>query len=175
VWTTNEEIAIVDYPYDSTQDLTAVAFPFYYSWIFTFDEASYAPVAGDVYTIEGAPLNGPDDAFTFKVDGISAATAKNELKDIKVSPDPLYVRYSSMAERIDGRSTLAFHNLPDKCTIRIYTLSGDLVSTIQHTNGTGTEFWYLMSANEQQVASGVYLYHIDSPYGEKLGRFAVIK
>jgi len=175
LWSPDEPIAIVNYPYDSIQDLTGLAFPYYYGWIFSFDPSTYAPSAGDIYTIEGAPLNGPDDAFTFRVDGINAATAKVDLKDIKVSPDPLYVRYSSMAERIDGRSTLAFHNLPDKCTIRIYTLAGDLVSTIEHTDGTGTEFWYLMSANDQQVVSGIYLYHIDSPYGERLGRFAVIK
>ena len=175
LWTPDEPIAIVDYPYDPAQDLTSLAFPYYYGWIFNFDPDTYAPAAGDVYTIEGAPLNGPNDNFTFKIDGISASAATVDLKKIKVSPDPLYVRYSAMAERIDGYSTLAFHNLPDKCTIRIYTLAGDLVKTIEHVDGTGTEFWHLMSSNEQQVASGIYLYHIDSPYGEKLGRFAVIK
>jgi len=175
VWSPDEAIVIVNYPYDTMQDLTSVAFPVCYSWMFNFDASTFDPFAGDVYTIEGAPLNGPQDNFTFRVDGINAAAAKVDLKKIKVSPDPLYVRYSSMAERTDGYSTLAFHNLPGECTIRIYTLAGDLVSTIAHTNGTGTEFWHLMSANQQQVASGIYLYHVDSPYGERLGRFAVIK
>jgi hypothetical protein len=168
-------LTIVNYPYTEGGDLTAEAFPFYYSWMFDWDEASYAPAVGDVFTIEGAPLNSPDDVFAFKVDGINRAQATVDLKKIKVVPDPYFAQYSSRVETGEGESIIEFQNVPDKCTIRIYTLSGDLVQTIDHNSETGTARWNLQSVNQQQIASGIYIFHVDSPYGERLGRFAIIK
>jgi hypothetical protein len=174
-WDPYDLLCIVNYAYDSAQDLTTLAFPFDYGWLFGFDEIVYNPSTDDIYTIEGAPLNGPDDVFTFKVDGIDTSAAKNALGDIRVVPDPYFVKYSSMVETSPGESVLEFQNIPNGCTIRIYTLAGDLVRTIEHTDGTGTERWDLLSGDAQQVASGIYLYHVESPYGEHLGRFAIIK
>jgi hypothetical protein len=65
-----------------------------------------------------------------------------------------------------------------KCTIRIYTLSGELVSTLEHEAGAdnGREFWNLLNKDGFSVAYGVYLAHIDAPgIGEKLIKFALIK
>jgi hypothetical protein len=50
-----------------------------------------------------------------------------------------------------------------------------LVKTIEHNDGTGVVRWDALSGDAQQVASGIYIYHVDSPYGERLGRFAIIK
>jgi hypothetical protein len=36
-------------------------------------------------------------------------------------------------------------------------------------------YWNLVSRNNQEVVSGVYIYHITSPVGEKVGRFVVIR
>jgi hypothetical protein len=80
-----------------------------------------------------------------------------------------------MVETGLDESILEFQNIPDKCTIRIYTLAGDLVRTIEHNDGSGVARWDLLTSNAQQVASGIYIYHVDSPYGEHLGRFAVVK
>ncbi|MFH1686406.1 MAG: T9SS type A sorting domain-containing protein [bacterium] len=173
-WDPYDELTIVDYPYNPDENLTEVAFPYYYGWMFVFDATTYNPTVGDVFSIEGAPLNGPDDRFVFKVDGINAAQAKDELANVKVVPNPYYARYSRV-ETQEGESVLKFINLPGECTIRIYTLAGELVSTIDHTDGSGEDEWNLLSANHLQVASGMYFYHIESPYGERLGRFAVIK
>ena len=167
-------LCIVDYPYVEGQDLTDLAFPFYYGWLFGFDPSVYDPSVGDVFTLEGAPMNGPDDVFTFTVGGVDPAAAKNALKNIKVVPNPYYVRYDERAMTSEGERDLKFQDVPDECTIRIYTLAGDLVKTIDHS-GTGAAYWDLLSSEQIQVASGIYIYHIDSPYGERLGRFAVIK
>jgi len=80
-----------------------------------------------------------------------------------------------MVETSEGESVVEFQNVPDECTIRIYTLAGDLVQTVNHTSGTGAARWNLLSKNRQQVAAGIYLYHVESTYGEHLGRFAIIK
>ena len=174
-WNPDDAVTIVNYPYDTTSDLATVAFPDRYGWRFTLDGSVYNPTIGDVLTIDGAPLNGPGDVFTFKTDGVNAAAATNQMKDIRVVPNPYYAQYSSMVETGQGEAVIEFQKVPDKCTIRIYTLTGDLVNTINHDDGTGTARWNLQSSSQQQVASGIYIYHVESPYGERLGRFAIIK
>lgn len=174
-WDPYDLLTIVNYPYDSTATVTPDAFPYYYSWMFGFDDLVYNPAVGDVFTVEGAPLNGPEDNFAFKVDGVNTATAATDLKKIRVVPNPYFGQYSAMVETGEGESVIEFQKIPDKCTIRIYTLAGDLVQTINHDDGTGAARWNLLSKNSQLVASGIYIYHVESPYGEHLGRFAIIK
>ncbi|MBD3332037.1 hypothetical protein GF356_04235 [candidate division GN15 bacterium] len=173
-WDSYDLLSIINYPYDSTQSVTQFAFPHYYSWLFGFDDSTYNPQVGDVFTIEGAPMNGEDDVFTFRVDGINASQAANELPGVKVVPNPYFGQYSAMVET-DNESALEFQNVPDQCTIRIYTLAGDLVETLTNNDGDGVVRWDLLSSNRRQVAAGIYLYHVESPYGEHAGRFAVIK
>lgn len=175
VWENYDLLEIVNYPYDSTAAVTDMAFPYYYTWMFGFDETVYNPQVGDVFTIKGAPLNGPDDNFTFKVDGVNKSAAANELDNIRVVPNPYFVKYSSLVEINEGESVLEFQQIPDECTIRIYNLAGDLIQTIEHNDGTGTARWNLLTENNHQIASGTYFYHVESPYGEHMGRFAVIK
>ncbi|MFQ5510937.1 MAG: hypothetical protein ACE5EO_03725 [Candidatus Krumholzibacteriia bacterium] len=74
-----------------------------------------------------------------------------------------------------------FRNLPrSPGRIRIYTLSGDLVQEIgfDGSGGVGTMKWDLVSRNGQDVASGVYLYSVesaDSNYDRFIGKFVVIR
>ncbi|MBZ0183065.1 MAG: T9SS type A sorting domain-containing protein [Melioribacteraceae bacterium] len=70
---------------------------------------------------------------------------------------------------------MSFTNLPSECTIKIYTIDGDLVKTIEHTSGTGTAFWDIRSEYNQLIATGVYFYHVSSKYGEKIGKFAIVR
>ena len=143
--------------------------------MFGFDPATYAPELNEVFTIVGAPMNGPDDSFEFRVDGVNAVAAENQLNDIKVVPNPYFAQYSPLVEIAEGESVLEFQNIPDRCTIRIYTLSGDLVETLEHDDGSGVARWNLLTENQQLVASGIYVFHVESPYGEHLGRFSVVK
>lgn len=174
-WDSYDLLTVVDFPYDAAQDLTAEAFPNYYGWMFGLDDASFAPSAGDILTITGAPLNGPADQFLFRPDGINAAQAAVDLSNIKVVPNPYVARYSPMVEVNEGQSVLEFQKLPGVCTIRIYSLSGDLVAEVTNEDGDGTARWNLLTASQRQIASGTYLYHVESEFGEHRGRFSVIK
>lgn len=51
---------------------------------------------------------------------------------------------------------LLFVNLPIKCTLKIYTETGDLVKTIEHY-GTGDHEWDQRTDNNQYVTSGIYI------------------
>jgi hypothetical protein len=75
-----------------------------------------------------------------------------------------------------------FRNLPaDRGTIRVFTLAGDLVDELKFDGraGAGTVRWDLVSRNGQDVASGVYLFAVDTDtnaaYGRKIGKFVVIR
>ena len=175
IWQEYDLIAIVDYPYDPNQSIVQFAFPYQYGWLVGFDDAVFDPAVGDVFTIEGAPLVGPNDVFVFKVDGVNTAAAAIDLDDIRVVPDPYIASYSSMVETGEGQSVLEFQGVPQVCTIRIYSLAGDLIEEIKHDEVGGTARWNLQSSNFQQVTSGIYIYHVESEFGDHLGRFAVIK
>ena len=69
-----------------------------------------------------------------------------------------------------------FINLPTKALIRIYTVSGDLVATLDH-NDTVRDFerWDLKNQNGQDVASGIYMYRVESGSLTFQHRFIVIR
>jgi hypothetical protein len=75
---------------------------------------------------------------------------------------------------------LFFAHLPDKpCTVRIYTLSGDLVQTLENLDPggrpRGTIEWPLLSSRGQDIVSGVYLYAVTCDNETALGRFTIIR
>ncbi|MBU2534489.1 MAG: hypothetical protein KKB37_17250, partial [Alphaproteobacteria bacterium] len=114
-WEPYDLVCIDDVPYDPSNNLFSVGFPYSYSWLFGFDPATYDPSVGDVFTVYGAPMNGPNDKFTFKIDGVDAGRAAGDLKNIKVVPNPYYVSNSWRAEQHDGETKLQFKGLPQQC------------------------------------------------------------
>ncbi len=94
--------------------------------------------------------------------------------DIVVVPNP-FVSRAGFAQPSTG-DEIQFVNVPNPCTIRIYTIRGDLVATINQTQGAGgIAVWNQVTDFGQFVESGVYIYHIDSPTGTKIGKFAIIR
>jgi len=172
VWDPDDKdyISIVDFPYDGNPH--PEAFPYNHAWFFRFDTLDLNYADGDVFTVYGAPMNGAEDIYTFRTDGVDASAASSELGDIRVVPDPYIGRAEWETGKYENR--LEFTKLPEICTIRIYTLAGDLVKTIEHT-GTGTAVWDMRSEYGLSIASGIYLYHVESEYGNHIGRFAVIR
>jgi hypothetical protein len=130
---------------------------------------------GDVFRITPYFVNTPVDTFTFKTTKKEIVSSLVNLDDIKVVPNPYIVRNNW--EPSGDYSRIAFTHLPDKCTIRIYTLSGDHLRTLEHNSPglDGNENWDLLTKNNQKIASGVYIYQVESPYGEKIGKFAVVR
>ena len=140
------------------------------------------PLAGDVYAVKTLKPFQTGDTYSFSSSEAKfvSSNASLKLSNIYVVPNP-YVAYSLSEE--PGRSTtlrgdrdLQFRNLPPKCTIRIYTLLGELVQTIEKDDFTSIAHWDLLSNESQRVAYGIYIYHVDAPeVGEFVGRIAVIK
>lgn len=133
------------------------------------------PATGTIVRFITNKPNASTDIFTFSTQAAMVSGDLVNLDDIKVVPNPYIVR--NIWERSRDYSVLAFTHLPDKCTIRIYTLSGDHLQTLEHESTTfgGNENWDLLTKNRQKVAAGVYIYHVQSEYGEKIGKFAIVR
>ena len=83
--------------------------------------------------------------------------AGSVLADIRIVPNPYNIAASAQVRFPDQTDKLAFFNIPGRCTIAIYTDLGELVDTIEHTDGSGDEFWDHTTSSRQVVASGLYI------------------
>jgi hypothetical protein len=101
--------------------------------------------------------------------------AGERLSDIRVVPNPYSISASDNL-RFPG-DRIAFYNIPGQCTIKIYSELGELIKTIEHTNGSGDEFWESVTSSNQIVVSGIYIVVItDNTTGEKhITKFAVVR
>jgi|GEM_PF-3455962 len=74
-----------------------------------------------------------------------------------------------------GDTDITFTNISPLCTIRIYTLNGELVRTIEHTSGKTSYSWDVTNDRGDRLGSGVYLYLIDSNRSKKKGKLIIIR
>jgi hypothetical protein len=143
------------------------------------------PGSGDVLRLKLRQPFGAGDVFLFttKAAGIDDDAARSAFKeDPYVVPNPYVGAASFEPERfaVSGRGErrIEFRGLPSKCTIRIYTVRGDLVQTLERdaAGDDGYIPWDLRTKDNLDVAPGLYVFHVDAgPLGEKTGKFAVIK
>ena len=87
-------------------------------------------------------------------------------------------KYAPMAGWTERDRRIQFINLPPKCTIRIYTLGGELVKTIEHDDPLrGWEDWNLISRVNQTIGTGIYIFSVeDHATGNvQVGKFVIIK
>ncbi len=87
-------------------------------------------------------------------------------------PDPTRDRWLEQDRRVQ------FINLPGRCTIKIYTLTGKLVETLNHNDpNKGFEDWNLTSNVNQAIASGIYLFTVrnEETGNTQTGKFVIIK
>jgi len=118
----------------------------------------------------------PNMVFTLDVKeaGVSQV-ADFDLREVHTVPDPYLA--TSQYDRSPTNKTINFVNLPPEATIRIYTLTGVLVSIIDHDDATGggRARWDVRNRNNQFVASGVYFFHVVTPdKDEYVGKFTVV-
>ena len=96
--------------------------------------------------------------------------------DARVVPNPVNLG-SDESIRFTQEDRVAFFNIPGESTIKIYTELGELVHTIEHTDGSGDELWNLTTRSRQLLVSGIYIAVItDNANGdEAVLKFTVIR
>jgi hypothetical protein len=116
-------------------------------------------------------------------DGVTPQSAVQSAssKAIYVVPNPYRgsAQWDLTPNAADPTGThVDFYNMPDGAwTLRIFTISGDLVQTLRQDGSTaGFVAWDLRTKDNLDVAPGLYVYHVDAPkLGSYIGKFAVIK
>ncbi len=141
-------------------------FPYFYI-VCAFDQETGVESTKSNYkqTIEGTPL---------PVTPVMAADA-NWKENVQVVPNPYR---GSAAWEQTYLDKIAFTHLPAMCNIHIYTIAGDHVITLEHrswSGNEGTEFWDLLSRNDQEVTSGLYIFRVETGDDFVIGKFAIIK
>ena len=144
----------------------------------------------------------PSDKWEINIKPSTLNAEDADLSKIMVVPNP-YMATSFLDLSPDSRR-IEFVNLPDRCTIRIYSLGGHLVNVLNHIgasrhgwgdyqdwdrlgsdgsprdfsgydNHGGTEPWNLRNRFGVTVASGLYFFHVTDTRGETFtGKFYVI-
>ncbi len=151
-----------------------------YNWPAAGDRT--LPTEGNVFKVNSTKPFVAGDSYTFSTTAAAfdPGTATSALDKIYVVPNP-YVAYSDFEgpgsnPTLRGDRRLQFRNLPPTCTVRIFTMTGELVDTIYKDDTNSYVNWGILSYEGQRLAYGVYIYHVDVPgVGEKIGRFALIK
>ncbi|MEA3287407.1 MAG: hypothetical protein U9Q77_08540 [Candidatus Marinimicrobia bacterium] len=144
----------------------------------------WAPTPGDQFIIKSRKPFSAKDVLAFNAVGgdVDVNAPVSLLKNIAVVPNPYVVTASWEPQHLydSGRGIrkIDFIHLPPECTIKIYTISGKYINTLEHNSDIwdGVESWNLLSRDGLEIAYGVYLFHIDAPdVGSIVGKFAVIK
>jgi hypothetical protein len=182
--TTGDEIRVLEFTGAQTLANAKTVWRVLYNPPFNILETPVEPVGGDVFRIATTRPFFNKDAFTFitKVASVSNEKAKTDLEKISVVPNP-YLGAASWEKRNlnasgRGERKIDFINLPAKCEVRIYTMSGYLVTTLYKDSapGDGALSWNLVSDDGMDIAYGIYVYHVKAEgIGEHIGKFAVIK
>ncbi len=100
--------------------------------------------------------------------------AVEQLGKVYVVPNPFVLNSGFVGE--DAERMLGFYGLPRKCTIYIFSFSGQRVKTIEHDVPEYSNNWRQITVNHQDLASGLYYFVVTTPEGDKsTGKFIVIK
>jgi len=142
------------------------------------------PVRGENYfyyvaAYDDGSLNGPDARssggeilesgmyFNRTTYPASLTRAPGEsLDSIRVVPNPFSMAASGI-QYAGAPNKLVFMDIPPFCDIRIYTVSGDLITTIHHDDGSGDQPWGVIDEAQQasglgqRIVSGVYIAYIE--------------
>ncbi|GAB4320315.1 MAG: hypothetical protein Kow0074_10550 [Candidatus Zixiibacteriota bacterium] len=129
----------------------------------------------DEFAIFPNKVNSTRDVFTFSapaVDSGGPAEVADDLSKIKVVPNPYYAFSTYEPDQFERQ--VRFTNLPEKCTIRIFNLGGDLVRTLTKDDPSSFAIWDLQTENDILVSSGLYVYVVtDASGAEFVGKMAV--
>lgn len=99
----------------------------------------------------------------------------DQINEVFVAPNPFNIK-SGFGGQVGAEDNIGFYGLPERCTIRIFSYAGQLIETIEHDDPVYTTAWLQVTRNEQEIASGIYIYVITTPQGDKKsGKFIVIK
>ena len=120
----------------------------------------------------------------------SSADIASEKLEVYVYPNPYRIDGNYIADGYEGRDAdyyipdrmrrLHFANLPPRCTIKIFSLDGDLIREIRHDKSPDDpaamhDSWDLITRNTQRIVTGIYYWTVESDDGDtQVGKVVII-
>jgi hypothetical protein len=110
-----------------------------------------------------SPQNNNNPMYSFSFNDLAVQTDVNSVSTsaldlIQVVPNPYYA--ASDYENTPLENKVKIVNLPEECTISIYTLSGTLIRRFQKGDESTYVEWDLKNFNNIPISSGLYIIHI---------------
>ena len=162
----------------------------------TYDGISYSPGESFIATstlnftgstkariVEANTLNNFNPVYNFSTEDLIAVkgdvnVAKAAMETIKAVPNPYYGYSSYETNQLDNRVKIT--NLPERATIKIFTVSGTLIRTLKKDDGMTSIDWDLKNDFGIPIASGLYIIHVrarlwDASANEFIEKDKVIK
>lgn len=124
--------------------------------------------------------------------------SKDDANKVGVYPNP-YKTTSAWDGNTPRTKKIYFYNLPQECTISIYNIAGDVITTLSHNAATyngsdirwfdnfsdtknivfsgGEHAWDLLSATKNSISTGTYMFTVkDNKSGHvQVGKFVILK
>lgn len=166
----------------------------YYYYVTAFDDGSQNTMGIQPgQSLESSPFYNRN----YNNAGVPQRGASTNLDSVYVVPNPFHIQglaYGGTFEndyreipRIEDK--VAFVGLPAKAKIRVFTVKGDLVATLEHPNpenpnsipGSSDEEWFQITDSYQVLKSGVYFYYVEgwdkegNALGSTTGKFIIIR
>jgi hypothetical protein len=133
---------------------------------------NYQPNLSAVHSVAN-PQNNNNPMYEFGFSELAAITGNNDaaraaLDLIQVVPNPYYAASDYETNQVDNRVKIV--NLPDVCTVTIYSLNGTLVRRYEKSTSDKTSIdWDLKNYKNIPIASGLYIIHVKAPgIGERI-------
>ncbi len=174
------------YEYQMYVDKLLPTVPYFFN-VTAFDFGS--PGTG-LASLETSPTVGYKSSYAIA----SAALGTTTDKRVYVFPNPYRTDGGYQRDGFEGRDALSrgmpsdrqrrvhFANVPIDCTIRIFTLDGDLVRELPHPDPLSpcqedptVACWDLITRNTQLAVSGIYYWTVDDQKGNvQIGKLVLI-
>ncbi len=150
-------------------------------WRIQFDKEYSEFVDGDEFVVNFInPIFAGIDEYSFIGEGVlSSSDTEAQLDAINVFPNPYFGRNVEETNPLNRFVTFTHLGIGENI-VRIYTISGDLVKKIEQTNTMENDpnnviRWDLRNNSGVPVASGMYIAHITTAYGEKILKLAIMQ
>ena len=95
-----------------------------------------------------------------------------DINNVTIVPNP-YILTNTTLQYVGEQNSIKFWNLPNACTINVFTERGDKIWTYAH-EGSGVATWNLLTSSRQIIVSGVYIVTFETPSGDKTIRKLVV-
>jgi len=135
-------------------------------------QRGYAQLPLDTIIPElGLDINNFYPMYEFSMTGLEteydvAEKEQTDLDAIVVVPNPYYAYSDYEHNAIDNRIKIT--NLPEKCTITIYNVSGNKIKQFKKDTPETTIEWDLKNFASVPIAGGVYYFHVKSDEGDRI-------